>query len=582
MTNAETNTNKDAKVLEQGFVDQLDTKTRNEVIENLCSDNPNFKDTIDQAILKYVQSGKDYYKCKQTPKVGYNNLIEIKEYGKLIVDQIDDDNEVVWCRDYESFSINSRPIPYCAFEQYSIISKNIESNYTYLAKQFLINKYYDKVENIVTLKLYRNDYFEKKSSAYGLVHKEDVEKELRSFLSHNTNVQTSKSKLDNVMENLKLDELSYIPKDISAPLVLGDGEFKPLGEKVLFCGNGHIDIEKYLDEPEAKLLPTSSRYFNTTQIAANYDADAKCPRFEKFLNEVQPEEDVQALIQEMIGLFLIPYCRFERFFMFSGEGSNGKSVLADIIEGLVGKKNVSNAKFSSQSDGYEHYKLEFSLVNILKELPVVDKFTMNEDMLKNVSSGEDMSVRRIYGAHQTITPVARMLFLTNAIPFFSDKSNGIWRRLVLIPFNTTIDAKDSDINLAKKIKDEELSGILNWALVGLKRLMNRGTFDIPQSIMEANSTLQSECNHEKSYILESVEKSEDNSYISSLKLYEQYKQYCNERNFYIINMNKFTNIIKSTFPGITFARKMVGLGANRKKASVICGLQWIVDSEDGE
>ena len=73
-------------------------------------------------------------------------------------------------------------------------------------------------------------------------------------------------------------------------------------------------------------------------------------------------------------------------------------------------------------------------------------------------------------------PTAKLIFATNHLPQFSDTSDGIWRRMRVIPFLETIPEERRDRTLAKRIANEELSGVFYWSLEGLRRLETQDSF----------------------------------------------------------------------------------------------------------
>ena len=83
-----------------------------------------------------------------------------------------------------------------------------------------------------------------------------------------------------------------------------------------------------------------------------------------------------------------------------------------------------------------------------------------------------------------VNPTARLVCATNQLPKFGDRSEGIWRRLIVLPCNAVIARDQQDRELAKKLC-EEMPGILNWALEGLCRLRGRGRFKVPDASKKA-------------------------------------------------------------------------------------------------
>ncbi len=123
------------------------------------------------------------------------------------------------------------------------------------------------------------------------------------------------------------------------------------------------------------------------------------------------------------------------------------------------------------------------LANIASEISAVKDVA--EDILKAVVSGDQIQVEFKYQTPIEAVPTVRLLFATNEVPRFSDKSEGLWRRVLILLFGVRIPESRQDRQLAQKIIKGELRGIFNWAIVGLRRLRKNGSFTIPESTKAA-------------------------------------------------------------------------------------------------
>ena len=105
-------------------------------------------------------------------------------------------------------------------------------------------------------------------------------------------------------------------------------------------------------------------------------------------------------------------------------------------------------------------------------------------MLKQITAGDRLYLDRKGIAGVDIKPTARLVLATNNRPPLGDRSQGLWRRLLLVPFRVSIPESQQDRQLARKLRGE-LPGILNWALDGLIRLRQQGRFTESQVGLEA-------------------------------------------------------------------------------------------------
>src|SRR5262249_48658904 len=135
------------------------------------------------------------------------------------------------------------------------------------------------------------------------------------------------------------------------------------------------------------------------------------------------------------------------------------------------------------------------LANIVSEVGELDKVA--EGYLKQFVVGDPMTFEEKYKPAFTARPTARLMLATNNVPRFSDKSDGIWRRMILLPFVIQIPKSEVIHGMDKPEwwqERGEMPGIFNWALHGLADLRNEGRFSIPQGCGTALDEVRLECN----------------------------------------------------------------------------------------
>ena len=227
--------------------------------------------------------------------------------------------------------------------------------------------------------------------------------------------------------------------------------------------NGILDIYK------KELLKHTPKLHSLSQLNIKYQKGAKCPLFEKFIEDITDgDEELAVVLQEIVGYCLSQSTKAEKVFFFYGGGRNGKSVLAGIMEQLVGKRNVSHVKLSELNGNFGLYPMLHKTLNIAAENHFAGKF--NPDRLKEIASGDSVNVNIKYQDAVSQAMYCKLVFLANSLPPVSDHSFGFFRKLMIVPFLVTI--KEPDVDLSDKLK-KELPGILNWALVGLRRLVKK-------------------------------------------------------------------------------------------------------------
>ena len=216
-----------------------------------------------------------------------------------------------------------------------------------------------------------------------------------------------------------------------------------------------------------------------------YDPNATCPKFMKYLEEVLPEPEERLVIAEYIGYLFTPL-KLEKVLFLHGSGLNGKSVLVDIIEALLGHENVSHESLSDMcgENGGANSRMNL-LGKLLNTCSDVSAKAFQGDVFKRLASGEPISFKVLYQDVGTSTDYAKQLFCLNELPKTSDTSNGYFRRFLIAPFPVQIPKSKINPKLAQEIIATELPGIMNWVLEGRKRLIEQQTFTESRAMRKA-------------------------------------------------------------------------------------------------
>lgn len=230
----------------------------------------------------------------------------------------------------------------------------------------------------------------------------------------------------------------------------------------------------------------SPKHYSRHKVAYGYDKNATCPRWLAFLEQIFGQNDDYhdkvKLLQEYIGLSLTNITKFQKMLMLIGIGSNGKSVILKIVGALIGEGNVSKVSLKDLNNKFNLVGLNGKLVNIDCDL---DVDSLNSDAIfKAIVAGEEMVLENKF--ERTFkTPVEVKLWAAgNAFPNVKNDSHGYYRRLIPLMFTRVFSEEEQDRELEHEL-EKELSGILNWALEGLKRLLDNKNFTIPESSHEA-------------------------------------------------------------------------------------------------
>jgi len=324
-------------------------------------------------------------------------------------------------------------------------------------------------------------------------------------------------------------------------------------EKVLVnLQNGTFEIST----TETRLRPFDRADFMTYQLPFEYNPQAKAPMFERYLKEVLPDIDSQKVIAEYLGyIFINPsQLKLEKALLLYGTGANGKSVLFEIVNALLGQANVSS--FSLQSltneNGYYRAKLQNLLVNYASEI----NGNLDTSILKQLISGEPTEARLPYGEPFNITNYAKLIFNVNELPREVEHTNAYFRRFLIVPFDVTIPEHKQDKELAKKIIDNELAGVFNWVLDGLKRLLEQKGFSDCEAAKLQVEKYKRQSDTVQQFIEENEYQADPTHYELFKDVYTNYRAFCMENGFKPLNKSNFRTRLNNL--GILVEKRNVG------------------------
>jgi len=247
----------------------------------------------------------------------------------------------------------------------------------------------------------------------------------------------------------------------------------PQGVTLINLRNGTFEVT-----PQGCILrPADAADFLTYQLPFEHDPKATAPRFKAYLDRVLPDRTRQDVLAEYLGsLFVRPASlKLDKVLMLYGSGANGKSVFFEVVWAMLGGgANVSTYSLQSLTDetGYYRAMLANKLVNYSSETPS----KLNASTFKLLASGEPVEARLPYGKPFTLINYGKLIFNTNELPRDVEQTDGFFRRFLIVPFDVTIPEAGQDRELASKIIATELSGVFNWMLAGLERLLANKRF----------------------------------------------------------------------------------------------------------
>ena len=431
------------------------------------------------------------------------------------------------------------------------------------------------------LRHYKGDWYLYMHGCYSQIPEEEIDKKLTGYLLRSGAEVVSSAIRRDVLGNLKSDELCGLTVDkYTKPCLISTGE-SAFG--FVSMKNGIINIDEIANALENGLTPPAVRphtpdLFTTVRLPYEYDPTETCPKFEAYLEGVQPKADNREMLQMLAGLILTPDTSYNVAFFLYGPGGTGKSVFLSVLIGLVGKENTCCVPLGEFANKHSTWPLVEKLLNAVGDMPFMPESGRSaevEGVAKDVISGGLIKVEPKFKDVRMAKAIARCVFATNYLPYFADKSGAIRDRLRIIPFNQVFRNTDQqNPHLTDELMDE-LPGILNWALRGLVKLRERKTFPQCEEGQQVLNEHMADCDHEGSFLMEETEANPDR-YLGSRDAYRAYRDWAKDHGYNPVGDKKFREAVLRVYPDATYGRLMEGAS----KTTVIHGIYWAPDAPD--
>jgi len=328
--------------------------------------------------------------------------------------------------------------------------------------------------------------------------------------------------------------------------------------------NGVLNIETGELESYGDL-----KHFFLFQMPVDYDPTADCPIFKNFVSEIIYPADVP-LAQEIFGycLWRDGMATLKKAIMFLGAGDNGKSLLLSVLVSLLGERNVSAISLSNLAENrFASARLRGKLANVHPDLP--DKALRDTGQFKGLIGDDIMPFEIKHGGGGEFRNRAKLIFSANKLPDAQDDSDGYYTRWVILNFPyefvrgkrqlSEIERPQKDKSQLKAGFTNELSGILNWSLEGLRRLQTNGCFTNEISTDKMRELYVKLANSLKAFIIDKcVVTGKLDDYLSKDDFYTQYIVYCQDRKLAAFTKTKVGRDFPGCYPGqVTGGRDFV-------------------------
>ena len=372
-----------------------------------------------------------------------------------------------------------------------------------------------------TVYVYNNGIYESKG-------KEIIKTEVENLITNNSSSNIVKEVYEKIKRSTAIDYEKF--QDIPIDLICLD--------------NGILNLRT------KELTSFNPEYYFKTKIPIKFIPEIKSNNIINFINDMCYPEDIP-VIQEWFG-----FCLFRRYFIkkaiiLFGEKDTGKTILLNVLTKFMGEKNVSGVSLQkiASKDKFALSSLKDKYINIYDDLSADD--LKDAGGFKIATGGGYITAEYKFGDSFQFMTFAKNIFSTNRIPNVKDiNDDAYYERWIPLCFDNQIAKDKQDKFLFEKLTTgEELSGILNWALEGLDRLLSNGKFSYNNNSEEIKLIMQRQNNPLIAFVFEVLEH-QDGNRVSKENMYQVYSKWCQEKKVPRLskeqlgrNLAKYTNYL---------------------------------------
>ena len=255
--------------------------------------------------------------------------------------------------------------------------------------------------------------------------------------------------------------------------------------------------------------------------------------FNNFLDKITiGREDLKKALQRFLGSGCSGRSPKEAFGAHYGGGQNGKTVLLesvhDVLGGYASTLDIKSLSLGErQSTGHQDDIASLAGVRYVLSAESGQGIRLDEAKVKKYTGGDTIPVSRKHGRTFNMKPCFTLSILTNNKPRIAENNKGIWRRVLLFPYDYEIPDKERDKFFKNKMLNEDAGYILQWLIDGAKDWYANNTFNEFSTVINATNEYRKEEDVIGRFIDE-VCSIESNVEIQARKLREAYEKWCNE------------------------------------------------------
>ena len=359
---------------------------------------------------------------------------------------------------------------------------------------------------------------------------EDVDEE-DAILNLQKHIKNSRS---NAAKNRMEDEIKH-----HIPVTFEDFD---RDDMLLNTPNGYLDLTSGEQREEDKTKMFS--YVTNTEMTDTAQPDT----WIDFLNDIfNNDQELIRFIQKSIGYSMTGSTREQVMFILHGKGRNGKSIFIETVREILGtySDNIqAKTIMVKRGDTINNDIAKLQGVRLVTSSEPNEGFRFDEGLIKQLTGGDTVTARFLYGEEFNFDPKFKIWVTTNHKPIVRGTDDGIWRRLLLIPFKVQIPEHKVDKDLKYKLL-REAPAILNWMLEGSIAWQREG-LGIPKEVRDASEGYRKEMDVIEQFVADECIVGEGEQ-VSANELFKTYQKWADDAGEYKMNKNKFGVKMKDKF-----------------------------------
>lgn len=361
---------------------------------------------------------------------------------------------------------------------------------------------------------------------------------------------------DGIIFSLMAIGMCGLEERLEKPCWISTGEL--CEDSIAFKNDVVVDIWKYAEakanglEPVDYIKKLTPDFFSSNYVDHNWDENATCELFDKFLLKIQPKEDNRRAVQRLFGQSLVTTRKWHVFFVLYGKyARNGKTTTCEIIKKLVGELNVGTLALEFFGTRFLNYCLTVNKINICGEGKTQDGKKADhmhiENILKEVAEGGEIVTENKKQDPEQRRIKSLVISVSNSLVNIVDTSEALWDRQRIIPFDVYIPDEERDPDIAKKIIATDMPGVTMWAIQGLIDIIKKNRIEECEDGLKAKKTHRKLCDHDKMFLEEYYSKGGYDDIVEGMDMYKLYKEWMDVNGYHAKAIPNFYSRVETIF-----------------------------------